>query len=112
MIAHYLLAPELRHGMDYLAETYLHYKPVSIETLIGKKGKDQITMRDAPLEEVKEYAAEDADVANGSVVLTLLSTNTGTCPPVQDQRGLTFANTSFAFAGDDTGGGANAPRGR
>lgn len=62
MIAHYLLAPELRHGMDYLAETYLHYKPVSIETLIGKKGKDQITMRDAPLEEVKEYAAEDADI--------------------------------------------------
>lgn len=62
MLAHYLLAPDLRHNMDYMSETYLKYKPVSIETLIGKKGKDQITMREAPLEEVKEYAAEDADI--------------------------------------------------
>ncbi len=62
MIAHYLLAPELRHNMDYMAETCLHYKPVSIESLIGKKGKEQITMREAPLEAVKEYAAEDADI--------------------------------------------------
>ncbi len=62
MIAHYLLAPELRHNMDYMAETYLKYKPVSIESLIGKKGKEQITMREAPVEEVKEYAAEDADI--------------------------------------------------
>lgn len=62
MIAHYLLAPELRHNMDYLAETYLHYKPVPITALIGEKGKKQLTMRDAPLEEVKEYAAEDADI--------------------------------------------------
>ncbi len=62
MVIHYLLEPELRHNMDYLAESYLNYKPVSIESLIGKKGKDQITMRQAPLEEVKEYAAEDADI--------------------------------------------------
>lgn len=62
MIAHYLLNPELRHNMDYLSETYLKYKPVSIETLIGSKGKNQITMRDAPVEQVAEYAAEDADV--------------------------------------------------
>ena len=62
MIAHYLLNPELRHGMDYLAETYLHYQPVPIEQLIGPKGKKQGSMRDVPLEEIKEYAAEDADV--------------------------------------------------
>ncbi len=62
MIAHYLLAPELRHNMDYMAETYLQYKPVSIESLIGKKGKEQISMRDVPVEQVKEYAAEDADI--------------------------------------------------
>lgn len=62
MVIHYLLEPELRHNMDYLAESYLNYKPVSIESLIGKKGKDQITMREAPLENVKEYAAEDADI--------------------------------------------------
>lgn len=62
MIAHYLLAPDLRHNMDYMSETYLRYKPVSIETLIGKKGKDQITMREAPMEDVKEYAVEDADI--------------------------------------------------
>jgi len=62
MIAHYLLAPELRHNMDYLAETYLHYKPVPITDLIGEKGKKQLTMRDVPVEVVKEYAAEDADI--------------------------------------------------
>ncbi|HFA51610.1 MAG TPA: DNA polymerase I [Bacteroidetes bacterium] len=61
MIAHYLLEPELRHGMDYLAETYLKYKPVSIETLIGK-GAKQLSMRDVPVERVAKYAAEDADV--------------------------------------------------
>jgi DNA polymerase I len=62
MIAHYLLQPDMRHGMDLLAETYLNYSPVSIETLIGKKGKNQLTMRDAPVEKVAEYAAEDADI--------------------------------------------------
>lgn len=62
MIAHYLLNPDMRHGMDLLAETYLSYSPVSIETLIGKKGKTQLTMRDAPLAKVAEYAAEDADI--------------------------------------------------
>ena len=62
MLAHYLLNPELRHGMDYLAETYLHYKTVPIEDLIGPKGKKQGSMRDVPLEQIKEYAAEDADV--------------------------------------------------
>ncbi|MDR1098218.1 MAG: DNA polymerase I [Tannerella sp.] len=62
MIAHYLINPELRHGMDYLAETYLHYKPVSIESLIGPRGRNQLTMRDIPVDKVAEYAAEDADV--------------------------------------------------
>ena len=62
MLAHYLLNPELRHGMDYLAETYLHYKTVPIEDLIGPKGKKQGSMRDVPLEQIKEYAAEDADI--------------------------------------------------
>lgn len=62
MIAHYLLEPELRHNMDYLSETYLQYQPVSIKSLIGEKGKQQITMREVEVEKVKEYAAEDADV--------------------------------------------------
>lgn len=62
MIAHYLLNPELRHGMDYLAETYLKYKTVHIEELIGPRGRKQISMRDVPVAQVAEYAAEDADV--------------------------------------------------
>ncbi|MFM7218592.1 MAG: DNA polymerase I, partial [Bacteroidota bacterium] len=62
MIAHFLLRPEMRHSMDVLAETYLQYSPVSIESLIGKRGKDQLSMRDVPLEKIAEYAAEDADV--------------------------------------------------
>ncbi len=61
MIVHYLMEPELRHGMDYLSETYLKYSPVSIETLIGK-GAKQLSMRDVRVERVAEYAAEDADV--------------------------------------------------
>jgi DNA polymerase-1 len=62
MIAHYLIEPELRHNMDYMAETYLKYKPVSIENLIGKKGKNQVSMREVDIQKVKEYAAEDADI--------------------------------------------------
>jgi DNA polymerase-1 len=62
MLAHYLVEPDLKHGMDYLSETYLGYSPVSIETLIGKKGKNQGNMRDVPLEKIAEYAAEDADI--------------------------------------------------
>ena len=62
MIAHYLLEPELRHNMDYLAETYLKYQPVSITSLIGKKGPRQLTMRDVDPEKLAEYAAEDADI--------------------------------------------------
>lgn len=62
MIAHYLLQPDMRHNMDLLAETYLKYKPVSIETLIGKKGRNQLSMRNVSVEKVKEYAAEDADI--------------------------------------------------
>lgn len=62
MIAHYLLNPDGRHVMDYLSEVYLNYKPVAIETLIGKKGKNQITLRDLPVEEQTNYAAEDADI--------------------------------------------------
>lgn len=61
MIAHYLLNPDGRHGMDYLSEIYLHYQPISIETLIGK-GKKQGTLRSVSIEEQTNYAAEDADV--------------------------------------------------
>lgn len=62
MIAHYLINPDMRHNMDILSETYLKYSPQSIEALIGKKGKNQKSMRDVALEEIKEYAVEDADV--------------------------------------------------
>jgi len=62
MIAHYLLEPDGRHNMDMLAERYLNYKPISIESLIGKKGKNQISMREVDLDKVAEYAAEDADI--------------------------------------------------
>jgi len=62
MIAHYLLNPDGRHGMDYLSEVFLNYKPVSIETIIGKKGKNQGTFRDADLRTQTDYAAEDADI--------------------------------------------------
>lgn len=62
MIAHYLINPDMRHNMDILSETYLKYAPKSIATLIGKKGKNQLSMKDVPLEQIKEYAAEDADI--------------------------------------------------
>ncbi len=62
MIAHYLIQPELRHNLDYIAESYLNYKPVSIEELIGKKGADQGNMRDVPLHIIKDYSCEDADL--------------------------------------------------
>ena len=64
MLAHYLLEPDLRHNMNYMAETLLNYAPVKIEDLIGKKkaGTKQGTMRDVPIDIIKDYAAEDADV--------------------------------------------------
>ena len=62
MLAHYLINPDMRHNMDVLAETYLNYTPVSITELIGKKGKNQRSMRDVPLEQITEYAVEDADI--------------------------------------------------
>lgn len=62
MLAHYLIEPEGRRSMDVLSAQYLGYEPVSIETLIGKKGKGQGNMRDVEIEKIKEYAAEDADV--------------------------------------------------
>ena len=62
MVAHYLLQPEQRHNMDYLAEVYLKYKTVHIEELIGSKGKNQLSMRQVPIEKISEYAAEDADI--------------------------------------------------
>ena len=62
MLAHYLINPDMRHNMDVLAETYLNYTPISIIELIGKKGKNQLTMRDVPLEQLTEYAVEDADI--------------------------------------------------
>lgn len=62
MVAHYLLNPELRHGMDYMAETYLNYKTIHIEELIGPKGKNQKNMRDIDPSIVSDYASEDADI--------------------------------------------------
>lgn len=62
MLAHYLIEPDQRHNMNALSESYLFYQPVSIETLIGKKGKDQSNMAAVDLELIKEYAAEDADI--------------------------------------------------
>ncbi len=62
MLAHYLLQPDMRHNMDLLAETYLDYRPVSIEALIGKKGKNQKSMRSVSPETITAYACEDADV--------------------------------------------------
>jgi len=62
MLAHYVIEPEGRRSMDLLSAQFLGYEPVSIESLIGKKGKNQGTMRDVPLEQITEYAAEDADI--------------------------------------------------
>ena len=62
MLAHYLINPDMRHNMDVLSETYLNYTPISIEDLIGKKGKNQLSMRDVPLDKQTEYAVEDADI--------------------------------------------------
>lgn len=62
MIAHYLIQPELRHNMDYMAETLLHYRTIHIEELIGERGRNQRNMRDLKPAEVYEYAAEDADI--------------------------------------------------
>ena len=62
MIAHYLINPDMRHNMDVLAETYLSYQPVSITELIGKKGKNQLSMRVVPVKDQTEYAVEDADI--------------------------------------------------
>jgi len=62
MIAHYLINPDMRHNMDVLAETYLNYQPVSITELIGKKGKNQLSMREIEVSKQTEYAVEDADI--------------------------------------------------
>ena len=62
MLAHYLINPDMRHNMDVLAETYLNYTPVSITELIGKKGKNQLSMREVPIDKQTEYAVEDADI--------------------------------------------------
>src|SRR5690606_16461903 len=59
---HYLINPDMRHSMDVLAETYLNYVPMPITALIGKKGKNQLNMRQVPLEQQTEYAVEDADI--------------------------------------------------
>ena len=62
MIAHYLINPDMRHNMDILSETYLNYQPVSITELIGKKGKNQLSMRAVPIADQTEYVVEDADI--------------------------------------------------
>ena len=64
MIAHYLINPDMRHNMDVLSETYLQYQPISIESLIGKKGKNQKNFRDVPLAEQTEYGVEDSDITH------------------------------------------------
>ena len=62
MLAHYLINPDMRHNIEVLAETYLNYTPISIVELIGKKGKNQLSMRDVSIEKITEYAVEDADI--------------------------------------------------
>jgi DNA polymerase-1 len=62
MLAHYLLEPDMRHNMDSMAKNYLNYEPVSITTLIGKKGKNQLSFKQVAIEKQVEYAAEDADI--------------------------------------------------
>ena len=62
MLAHYLINPDMRHNLDVLAESYLNYHPISIETLIGKKGKNQGSMRDVDIDKQTEYAVEDSDI--------------------------------------------------
>ena len=62
MLAHYLINPDMRHNMDVLSETYLNYTPVSITELIGKKGKNQLSFRQVPIDQQTEYAVEDADI--------------------------------------------------
>ncbi len=62
MVAHYLIQPDLRHNLDYLSEVYLGYKKVATEELIGKRGKNQLSMHQVDLEQIKEYAGEDADI--------------------------------------------------
>ena len=62
MVAHYLINPDMRHNLDTLSESYLNYSPISIESLIGKKGKNQKSMRDISIDEVTNYASEDADL--------------------------------------------------
>ncbi|HCL30086.1 MAG TPA: hypothetical protein DIC52_16820, partial [Candidatus Latescibacteria bacterium] len=63
MVAAFLATPDLRRSMDYLAQALLGYRPVPISDLIGERGTDQRSMREVPLEQLTEYAAEDADVA-------------------------------------------------
>src|SRR5206468_7105064 len=62
MLAHYLIDPDGKNNMDWLSAKYLNYEPIHIEELIGRKGKNQLCMKDIDIEKVKEYAAEDADV--------------------------------------------------
>ena len=62
MVAHYLINPDMRHNLDTLSESYLNYSPISIESLIGKRGKSQGSMRDVSIEKLTDYAAEDADL--------------------------------------------------
>ena len=62
MVAHYLINPDMIHNLDTLSESYLNYSPISIESLIGKKGKNQISMRDVSIDKIKNYASEDADI--------------------------------------------------
>jgi DNA polymerase-1 len=62
MVAHYLINPDMRHNLDTLSESYLNYSPISIEFLIGKKGKNQISMRDVSIDKITDYASEDADI--------------------------------------------------
>jgi DNA polymerase I len=78
MVAHYIVEPEGQHGMDYLAENLLGYKPVKIEELIGKKGKNQLTMRDVEVDKIVPYACEDADIT--------LQLKEKLAPPVKGNR--------------------------
>ncbi len=114
MIAHYLLQPELRHSMDYLAEILLKYKTIHIDELIGAKGKNQGSMRDVPLDKITNYAAEDADITlrlRGVLEPQLSLTPEGLTPVSLPPVGLTPSATLVPLRqGDNSGDNGSLAR--
>ena len=113
MIAHYLLQPELRHSMDYLAEILLKYKTIHIDELIGAKGKNQGSMRDVALEKITIYAAEDADITlrlRGVLEPQLSLTPSATLVPLRQGDNSGVAEVSYEGEGDNSGDNGSLAR--